>query len=80
MTGAIVQVSGLVTVYVLNSGAATVADVRRWLDEVSALGIDESTVLESANLKVTLKAHHLERDTSGNLSLVTVKKTNQSDK
>jgi len=58
---AIVKVTGMASVYMINSSDATIADVRRWLDEVEKLGIPETTRLDSTNLRVTLRSEHLER-------------------
>lgn len=57
---ALIQVTGLASVYMINSSEATIADVKRWLDEVEKLGIPDTTRLESTNLKVTLRSEHLE--------------------
>lgn len=57
---AVVRVTGLASVYMINSYDATIADVRAWLDEVEKLGLPDDTRLESASLKVTIRSEHLE--------------------
>lgn len=63
MKGALIQVTGLVTVYMINSSDATVDDVRKWLDKVESLGMSGDTRLEAANLRVSLRAEHVEKIT-----------------
>ena len=57
---AVVKVAGFASVYMINSYDATIADVRAWLDEVQKLGLPDSTRLESATLKVTVRSENLE--------------------
>lgn len=58
---AVVRVTGMASVYMINSSNATIADVRKWLDEVEKLGIPDTTRLDGTNLKVTLRSDYVER-------------------
>ncbi len=62
---AVVRVTGTASVYMINSSDATIADVRRWLDEVEKLGMPDTTRLDGTNLKVTLRSEHLEMTECG---------------
>lgn len=62
---AVVKVAGLASVYMINSQSVTIADVRKWLDEVQKLGLPDDTRLESATLKVTIRSEHLEMTECG---------------
>lgn len=57
---AIVKVTGLASVYMINSSDATISDVREWLDQVEKLGFPPDTRLDSATLKVTLRSENIE--------------------
>jgi len=58
---AVVRVTGTASVYMINSSDATIADVRKWLDEVEKLGIPDTTRLDGTNLKVTLRSDYVEQ-------------------
>lgn len=52
---AVVNVMGLVTVYMTYAGDMTVGDVKSWLQKVEELGIPDNTRLESGMLKISYR-------------------------
>jgi hypothetical protein len=59
LSKAVVNVMGVVDVYMTNSGDMTVGDVKEWLKAVEDLGIPDDARLTNTTLKLTYRVPHV---------------------